>query len=106
MRLSRHRLRQRSYLPRRSNRLGRSLRGTPEGDIMKTLFLTLIVASCGGWLGPWAVPAYADTLSGQVQASDGTPIAGLTMYLAHPTVGRSSAILTDSSGRFRFLNVP
>ena len=73
---------------------------------MKKLLVALVMAGCAGWLAPWAAPAHADTLEGVVQAADGTPIAGLTTYLVHPTIGRSSAVITNALGGFLFRNVP
>jgi hypothetical protein len=50
-------------------------------------------------VGPTAAPA---TLSGHVQASDGSPLAGVTMRLDGTA---SATAISDSNGDYRFFNV-
>lgn len=51
--------------------------------------------------------AIASTVYGRVIYRDtGRPIPGLSVYVVHPTAGRSRAVATDSQGRFAVVNVP
>jgi hypothetical protein len=45
-------------------------------------------------------------LDGHVTDGESQPIRGLTVYLVHPTIGRSSPSFTDADGYFSFHDVP
>ena len=75
-------------------------------NVVGKLVFASILAIFVAWFCLPATSAYADTLTGVVQTSDGTPIPGLIVSLVHPTVGRSSRIVTDQEGVFRLRNVP
>jgi hypothetical protein len=51
-------------------------------------------------------PAAASTVQGRVVYQNGAPIPGITVYLVHPSAGRSTPVTTDSDGRFLIPNVP
>jgi carboxypeptidase family protein len=48
----------------------------------------------------------AESMTGTIVSRSGVPVAGLTVQLAHPTIGRSIPAITDSYGQFKFINVP
>jgi hypothetical protein len=48
----------------------------------------------------------AESMTGVIVSRSGVPVAGLTVQLAHPTIGRSVPVITDSYGQFKFINVP
>ena len=73
---------------------------------MKTSVAAVVVICSLAWSLLLASPVQAESLQGKVQTHDGTPVAGLTVYLVHPSLGRSTPILTASDGTFVFLNVP
>ncbi len=50
--------------------------------------------------------ARANSLQGLIVTESDKGIPGLTISLAHPTAGRSSPSITDSSGHYSFPNVP
>lgn len=50
--------------------------------------------------------AQATIVEGTVISQMNVPIPGLTVFLAHPVVGRSFPAVTDLWGRFIFFNVP
>lgn len=50
--------------------------------------------------------ASASTVQGRVVYQNGAPIPGITVYLVHPSAGRSTPVTTDSDGRFLIPNVP
>jgi len=55
---------------------------------------------------PAPVAAQGGTVSGVVLSSRQTPIPGLTLYLVHPVLGRSSPSYTNPQGQFSFISVP
>ena len=50
--------------------------------------------------------ARAESLEGVIVNDAWMPIPGLTVFLVHPTVGRSAPKITDLAGQFSFDNVP
>ncbi len=50
--------------------------------------------------------ASADSLQGKVVNEMNRGVPGLTVSLVHLKIGRSSPVITDSSGHFSFPNVP
>jgi len=50
--------------------------------------------------------ASASTVQGRVVYQNGAPIPGITVYVVHPSAGRSTPVTTDSDGRFSISNVP
>jgi hypothetical protein len=50
--------------------------------------------------------AQKGNVTGIVKNQRNYAIPGLTVYLVHPEVGRSSPSITDNFGRFHFYNVP
>lgn len=51
-------------------------------------------------------PVWAETLQGNVLNGSNRGIPGLTVFLVHPVLGRSSPSFTDVSGHYFFSNVP
>ena len=75
-------------------------------DLARKLVIAVTLAVAVAWVWAPASPALADSLTGAVQASDGTPLAGLTVYLVHPSAGRSTPVVTNRFGTFQFRHVP
>ena len=50
--------------------------------------------------------ASAESLEGTIVSRSGVPVAGLTVQIVHPVFGRRVDAITDSSGRFRFIQIP
>jgi len=69
-----------------------------------SVLLILLVATA---LAPAAASAQTERgLDGHVKGDDLQPIRGLTVYLVHPTLGRSPPSFTDMDGYFAFSEVP
>jgi hypothetical protein len=68
--------------------------------LVLALFAWTILAPAG--------PAEAQSrgLEGYVKDAASAPIPGLSVYLVHPSVGRSYPRITDSTGHFVFHDVP
>jgi hypothetical protein len=75
---------------------------------MRRLSAALILSLYLATRLPAAAPAEAQMLGVEGYVSDDVsrPIPGLTVYLLHPTAGRSYPRITDASGRFVFQGVP
>src|SRR5262249_29181495 len=80
-------------------------RGRESVAMRRAVVAVALICSLVGSL-LWASPVQAESLKGKVQTPDGTPIAGLMVYLVHQNLGRSTPILTASDGTFVILNVP
>ncbi|MGH8850696.1 MAG: carboxypeptidase-like regulatory domain-containing protein [Casimicrobiaceae bacterium] len=68
-------------------------------------FLISVGLALGLALAP-APTAVASTVQGRIVYQNGAPIPGITVYVVHPSVGRSAPATTDSDGRFSIPNVP
>ena len=63
------------------------------------------------WLSTAIAPAASArqvtrAVDGEVVDSSHRPLTGVTVYLAHPTAGRSYPRFTDANGYFVFYDVP
>lgn len=68
-----------------------------------------LAITLAGWLA--ALPAHAQTgaaapVQGQIVSRARGPVPGLTVYLVHPTLGRSAPSYTDKAGRFGWTAIP
>jgi hypothetical protein len=70
---------------------------------VRILLCALALALCASLSPP---TARAETLTAVVQNGASVGIPGLTVFLVHPSVGRSYPKLTDTTGRFWFSDVP
>ncbi|HEY2864516.1 MAG TPA: carboxypeptidase-like regulatory domain-containing protein [Casimicrobiaceae bacterium] len=73
-------------------------------NLVRMLIATLALIVALAFLASAA--ALASTVQGRVVYRSGAPIPGITVYLVHPAVGRSTPATTDSDGRFSMPNVP
>jgi len=65
-----------------------------------------VLALAAAWIICCSATVYAATASGVVVDQHGHPVAGVTVYLIHPTVGRSLPRTTGQDGAFVFETLP
>jgi hypothetical protein len=72
------------------------------GNLRGLVLMASLVVGAG-----FAGDVVASTVSGRVlYKSNAKPIPGLSVYVVHPTAGRSRPGVTDGQGQFAIPNVP
>ena len=65
------------------------------------ILLTAFAIACGDVRSQTGPPIY-----GQVISQSRGPVAGITVSLLHPTLGRSTPVFSQQNGYYFFSNVP
>ncbi len=73
---------------------------------MKRNFLVLAGALCLAFWGAAAAAQTSSGVSGSVTDATGAVVPGAKVELSGPALQGQRSTLTDSQGRYRFLNIP